>query len=150
MSSRSTRSGIWTNTPADNNCNARMNREGRNRQRLRSERSPEKAGVGGSIPPLATTLSSLKSALADLFFRLCQICAVDHPDYQILTGVIFGGPLRIVPADRGGAIPRDVSRILGFVKRPGPVLNVSAQVYIRTGWFPPFSDGTVDPRSCAV
>ena len=39
--------------------------------------SPEKAGVGGSIPSLATRLSSLKSTLADLFPRLCQICAVD-------------------------------------------------------------------------
>ena len=42
-----------------------------------AESSPEKAGVGSSIPSLATRLNSLKSAFTDLFFRLCQICAVD-------------------------------------------------------------------------
>ena len=41
------------------------------------ERSPEKAGVGGSIPSLATTLSLLFLAYRNLFFCLCQICAVD-------------------------------------------------------------------------
>ena len=73
---------------------------------------PEKAGVGGSIPSLATTLSYLKSALAYLFFRLCQICAMNHPSYPVLTGLVFGGPFRIVPADRGGAIRQDAGSIL--------------------------------------
>jgi hypothetical protein len=40
------------------------------------EYSPEKAGVGGSIPSLATISTLLKSALTCLFFRLCQICVV--------------------------------------------------------------------------
>ena len=44
------------------------------------ESGPEKAGVGGSIPSLATTLKSLLSALTRLFFCLCQICAMDFPD----------------------------------------------------------------------
>ena len=50
------------------------------------ERSPEKAGVGGSIPSLATTLTHLVSTLTDLFFRLCQICAMDCPDQSDLAG----------------------------------------------------------------
>jgi hypothetical protein len=76
------------------------------------ERSPEKAGVGGSIPSLATKLSYLKSAFADLFLRLCQICAMNHPSYPVLMGLVFGGPFRIVPADGSGAVRKDVSGIL--------------------------------------
>jgi hypothetical protein len=37
---------------------------------------------------------------------------MNHPDYPVLTGLVFGGPFRIVPADRGGAVRKDVSRIL--------------------------------------
>ena len=48
------------------------------------ERSPEKAGVGGSIPSLATTLTLVYSTRARLFFRLCQICAVDSPNQVVL------------------------------------------------------------------
>jgi hypothetical protein len=44
------------------------------------ESSPEKAGVGGSIPSLATTISDLESALNCLSFCLCQICVVNFPD----------------------------------------------------------------------
>jgi hypothetical protein len=44
------------------------------------EFSPEKAGVGGSIPSLATSLKSLSSTLNCLSFCLCQICAMDFPD----------------------------------------------------------------------
>ena len=49
-----------------------------------AEYSPEKAGVGGSIPSLATILTALKSALIHLFFRLCQICVVHQPNYPVL------------------------------------------------------------------
>jgi hypothetical protein len=46
---------------------------------LTEEASPEKAGVGGSIPSLATTLTLtlLESAFRRPFFCLCKICAVD-------------------------------------------------------------------------
>ena len=58
------------------------------------ERSPEKAGVGGSIPSLATTPTFAKhSALTRLFFYQCQICAVNCPDQSILSALVFRGPL---------------------------------------------------------
>ena len=41
------------------------------------EISPEKAGVGGSIPSLAINSTLLNSTLTCLFFHLCQICAMD-------------------------------------------------------------------------
>lgn len=44
------------------------------------ELGPEKAGVGCSIPSLATTLKLFVSTFSRLFFRLCQICAVDFPN----------------------------------------------------------------------
>ena len=37
---------------------------------------------------------------------------VDHPDYLVLPGLIFGCPLRIVPANRGGTIPENAGNIL--------------------------------------
>ena len=44
------------------------------------ERSPEKAGVGGSSPSLATTLTFLFSTRTGLLLRLCQMCAVNFPN----------------------------------------------------------------------
>jgi hypothetical protein len=61
-----------------------------------AERRPEKAGVGGSIPSLATTLTLVESAFSRLFFYLCQICAMDFPDQVVLQALILGRPLRIV------------------------------------------------------
>ena len=80
--------------------------------------SPEKAGVGGSIPSLATTLKSLESKLSYLFFCLCQICAVDFPDQHVLPVLILRRPLRIVTTDRGGAVPEDGCYFLKFSALP--------------------------------
>src|SRR5215469_16367472 len=76
------------------------------------ERSPEKAGVGGSIPSLATILSRLFSTLTCLFFRLCQICAVNQPNHSVLSGLEFRSPLGIVPADCGGAVRENTCYLL--------------------------------------
>src|SRR5271166_3709628 len=76
------------------------------------ERSPEKAGVGGSIPSLATSLTLAASTLRRLFFCLCQICAVDFPDQVVLEALILGCPLRIVTADRSGTIPENAGDLL--------------------------------------
>src|SRR5271168_544787 len=76
------------------------------------ERSPEKAGVGGSIPSLATTLTLLELAFRRLFFCLCQICAVDCPNQVVLEALILGCPLRIVPADYGGTVPENAGDLL--------------------------------------
>jgi hypothetical protein len=81
------------------------------------ERSPEKAGVGGSIPSLATTLTNALSTLRGLFFYLCQMCAMDFPDQSVLLFLILGSPLRMVPADDGGAISENGSYLVD-----GPVL----------------------------
>jgi hypothetical protein len=59
------------------------------------ESSPEKAGVGGSIPSLATTLTLLESTRARCFFRLCQICAMDAVEQFVLPGLPLIAPLRI-------------------------------------------------------
>ena len=72
-----------------------------------AESSPEKAGVGGSIPSLATILTALKSTFTYGFFRLCQICVMHQPNYPVLSGLEFGSPLGIVPADCGGAVGKD-------------------------------------------
>ena len=45
-----------------------------------AERHPEKAGVGGSSPSLATILTFLFSTRAGLLLWLCQMCAVDFPN----------------------------------------------------------------------
>ena len=75
-------------------------------------RSPEKAGVGGSIPSLATTLTLVESAFRRLFFYLCQIYAMDFLDQVVLEALILGRPIRIVTADYGGAIPENAGDLL--------------------------------------
>ena len=77
-----------------------------------AERRPEKAGVGGSIPSLATTLTLVESAFSRLFFYLCQICAMDFPDQVVLQALILGRPLCIVTTDYGGAIPENAGDLL--------------------------------------
>jgi hypothetical protein len=54
-----------------------MAKASRINQLVMNESSPEKAGVGGSIPSLATTLTLLESTFRRPFFCLCKICAVD-------------------------------------------------------------------------
>src|SRR5581483_9655656 len=71
------------------------------------ERSPEKAGVGGSIPSLATLICSLISTRNCCFFRLCQIRAVDLPGCMVFAGLKLGSPFLVVPADNGGSITKD-------------------------------------------
>jgi len=75
-------------------------------------RSPEKAGVGGSIPSLATSLNGLESTLTCLFFRLCQICGMDFPDQNVLTRLVFRRPFGVVAADCGGAVGEDGCNLL--------------------------------------
>lgn len=54
------------------------------------DRSPEKAGGGGSIPSLATTLTLLLSIFRRrLPFCLCQICVVRFPNQVILEALKF-------------------------------------------------------------
>ena len=76
------------------------------------ERSPEKAGVGGSIPSLATNLSLLESTRFRASFCLCQICAMDAVEQFVLPGLPLIAPLRIMPADGGGTIGEDVCDLL--------------------------------------
>ena len=70
---------VGSNNSAVRRCESVVNARGM-KDLPTEECSPEKAGVGGSIPSLATTLTLLSSTCTSLFFCLCQKCAVDFPN----------------------------------------------------------------------
>jgi hypothetical protein len=82
------------------------------RQIAMVEPSPEKAGVGGSIPSLATSLTLLLSTFKSLLFCLCQICVVRFPNQVILEALKFRRPLRIVAANGSLIIGENAGNLL--------------------------------------
>jgi hypothetical protein len=83
------------------------------------ESSPEKAGVGGSIPSLATNTTLVFSAFSRLFFCLCQFCAMDCSYESVLTALVFRRPLRIVTADHRRCIRKGSLRPCRGRRLPG-------------------------------